>query len=72
MHQKKYQNVNLLELILVKNVIIQIMKLLEYKHLLVSLKIKTIKLEKESNKKMKELEYKIKTLNLQLTSQITQ
>ena len=27
------------------------MKLVEYKHLLVSLKIKTIKLEKESNKK---------------------
>ena len=48
------------------------MKLVEYKHLLVSLKIKTIKLEKESNKKMRELEYKIKTLNLQLTSQITQ
>ena len=30
------------------------------------------KLEKESNEKIKELQYKIKELKLQLTSQITQ
>ena len=50
----------------------QIMKLVEYKHLLVSFKTKLKKLEKESNKKVKELEDEIKKLQLQLAIQIIQ
>ena len=49
-HKKKNLIVNLLELIQVK----VMMKLVEYKHLLVR------KLEKESNKEIKDLEDKIK------------
>ena len=51
----------------------KIMKLVEYNNLLVNLKIDNLKkLEKDSNKKIKELEDEIKELKLQLTSQITQ
>ena len=53
--------VNLLELILAKKIMIQIMKLVEYKHSLVSLKTENLKkLEKESSKRIKELENEIK------------
>ena len=51
----------------------KIMKLVEYNNLLVNLKTDNLKkLEKDSNKKIKELEDEIKELKLQLTSQITQ
>ena len=63
---------NLLELIQV-SVMMKIMKLVEYNNLLVNLKTDNLKkLEKDSNKKIKELEDEIKELKLQLTSQITQ
>ena len=59
--------VYLLQLIRVKKAIIQTMKPVEYKHLLVSLKT----LE-ESITKIKELENEIKKLKLELASEITQ
>ena len=63
---------NLLELIQV-SVMMKIMKLVEYNNLLVNLKTDNLKkLEKDSNKKIKELEDEIKELKLQLASQITQ
>ena len=56
---------NLLELIQVKKVVMQIMKLVEYKHLLSKFKNRQLrKLEKASNKKMIELEDEIKKLKL--------
>ena len=55
---KKKIIVNLLELIQV-SVMMKIMKLVEYNNLLVNLKIDNLKkLEKDSNKKIKELENK--------------
>ena len=64
-HQKKNLVVNLLELIqeMQKMVMIQIMRLVIQKHLLMSLKVKKIK---EPEDKIKELEDKIKKLNNQL------
>ena len=66
-HQKKNLVVNLLELIQImqKMVMIQIMRLVTQKHLLMSLKTDNQKKKnqkKKSNKKIKELEAKIKEL----------
>ena len=67
-HQKKSLVANLLELIqaMQKRVMIQTMKLVKYKHLLVNLKKKKMK-EKEN--KIKELQDEIKKLKLLLTNQ---
>ena len=59
-HQKKNLVVNLLQLIRVEQVMMQTLKLVEYKHLLVNL----------MKKKKKELEDEIKKLKLKLTNQI--
>ena len=56
--KKKYLMVNLLELILVKNIMLQIITLVEYKHLLVNLKIKN-KEKRKKNKRDKSLINKI-------------
>ena len=48
------------------------MKPADYKHLLVSLKTKMKKKQKNQTKKIKELEDEIKKLKLELASQITQ
>ena len=71
-HQKKNLVLNLLELIQVmqKMVMIQIMRLVIQKHLLISLTIKKVKeledkikeKEEKSNKKIKEVEAKLKKL----------
>ena len=58
-HQKKNLVVNLLQLIRVEQVMMQTLKLVEYKHLLVNL----------MKKKKKELEDEIKKLKLQLINQ---
>ena len=58
-HQKEHLIVNLLELILVEKIMVQTMKLVEYKYLLVSFK----------KNKIKALEDKIKELELQLANQ---
>ena len=65
-HYKKILVANLLELIQVmqKRVMMQIMKLVKYKHLLVNLKKKI----KEKENKIKELEDEIQKLKLQLTN----
>ena len=44
--KKKHLMVNLIELILVKNIMLQIITLVEYKHLLVNLKIKNEEIDK--------------------------
>ena len=46
--KKKYLMVNLLELILVKNIMLQIITLVEYKHLSVNLKIKTKEIRRKN------------------------
>ena len=46
--KKKYLMVNLLELILVKNIMLQIITLVEYKHLPVNLKIKTKEIRRKN------------------------
>ena len=56
--KKKYLMVNLLELILVKNIMLQIITLVEYKHLLVNLKIKKKEIRRK-NKRDKSLINKI-------------
>ena len=61
-HEEKNLTINLLELILVGKIMTQIMKLVEYRCLSVSLKTK------KKEKKIKELEDEIKKLKLQLTN----
>ena len=56
--KKKHLMVNLLELILVKNIMLQIITLVEYKHLLVNLKIKKKEIRRK-NKRDKSLINKI-------------
>ena len=56
--KKKYLMVNLLELILVKNIMLQIITLVKYKHLLVNLKIKNKEI-RGKNKRDKSLINKI-------------
>ena len=56
--KKKYLMVNLLELILVKNIMLQIITLVEYKHLLVNLEIKNEEIRRK-NKRDKSLINKI-------------
>ena len=62
-HQKKNLTVHLLELILVKKIMMQTMKLVEYRCLSVSLKTKKNKIE------VKAIKDEIKKLKLQLTNQ---
>ena len=61
---EKNLDVNLLELIRIRKAIMQTVKQVDYKHLLVTFKTELKKLQKESNKNIKELEDKIKNQNL--------